>query len=474
MKSKRKLFSITFCVISSLFISSCATLDSLQEQLSSLFSSGTSGSQKNGNQNMTKISSNPYKIPEDYSKAYSFRTDKPHPAAKKIPSNITKMKTSNPAEYVRKCCELINSTSEDDFEKVKIAHDIVALNVKYDAKSFWAGTLPPQDCENVLKTGFAVCEGYSNVLKKFLDTLGFQNSKVSGYARGVGTSLLAENSTDSNHAWNMVKIENAYYFIDSTWDSGYMNGKKSVQKYNTDWLFIKPEHFIFTHFPEKKSQQLLKEPVSIEEFLRLADFRPKFFEFAENFVIKDAELPKKTNQVLNSIQFEYELTKDYVLDFSVTLTEKNRRLENLVFTQTEENLSDTVIQFPEPGTYQIQVFYYKKSGNQGTGCAEFFVTAQEGSKIRYPTVYQNSFESKLVSPAEAPLKKGETYHFEIYCPDKNFAAVICGKNFSQMQKNGDGTFSLDFSVPKNAAQLNIGVSSTKAGSYQTVATYACR
>ena len=73
-----------------------------------------------------------------------------------------------------------------------------------------------------------------------------------------------------------------------------------------------------------------------------------------------------------------------------------------------------------------------------------------------------------------PEKKDETYHFEINCPSKNFAAVICGKNFSQMQKNGDGTFSLDFSVPKNVSQLNIGVSSTKAGSYQTVATYICR
>ena len=93
---------------------------------------------------------------------------------------------------------------------------------------------------------------------------------------------MAENNMDSNHAWNMVKIENAYYFIDSTWDSGYMNGKKSVQKYTTDWLFIKPEHFIFTHLPERQQQQLLKEPVSNTEFLKLADFQPKFFEVAEN------------------------------------------------------------------------------------------------------------------------------------------------------------------------------------------------
>ena len=474
MKSKLKFFLITFCVILSFIFSSCATIDFLQDAISSLFGNENSNVQNNESQTITKISSTMYKIPEDYSKAYSFRTDVPHPVAKKIPTNITKLKTSNPAEYVNKCCEFINSNSTDDFEKVKIAHDIVALNVKYDAKNFWAGTVPPQNYENVLKTGYAVCEGYSNLLKRFLDTLNFQNSKIVGYARGVGISLLTENNTLSNHAWNMVKIENAYYFVDSTWDSGYMNGKNSVQKYTTDWLFIKPEHFIFTHLPEKQNQQLLKEPISNSEFLKLANFQPKFFEVAENFVIKNGELPKKTNQDLNSIQFEYETKTNYYLDFSVVQTEKNKRFENLIFTQTNENILNTVIQFPEAGKYQIQVFYYKKTESQGSGCAEFFVNAQEGSQIRYPRVYQNSFDAKVICPIEMALKKGETYHFEINCPSKNFAAVICGKNFTQMQKNDDGTFSLDFTVPSSVSQLNIGVSSAKTGSYQSVATYICK
>lgn len=43
-----------------------------------------------------------------------------------------------------------------------------------------------------------------------------------------------------------------------------------------------------------------------------------------------------------------------------------------------------------------------------------------------------------------------------------------------MQKSDDGTFSLDFTVPINVSQLNIGVSSAKTGSYQTVATYTCK
>ena len=117
MKSKLKFFFITFCVVSSLIFSSCATIDFLQNTISSLFGSEKSNVQNNESQKMTKVSSAMYKIPEDFSKAYSFRTDAPHPVAKKIPANISKLKTLNPAEYVNKCCEFINSNSTDDFEK---------------------------------------------------------------------------------------------------------------------------------------------------------------------------------------------------------------------------------------------------------------------------------------------------------------------------------------------------------------------
>ena len=42
----------------------------------------------------------------------------------------------------------------DNFEKAKLAHDITALLIKYDAASFWAGKIPNQDYSSVLKTSF--------------------------------------------------------------------------------------------------------------------------------------------------------------------------------------------------------------------------------------------------------------------------------------------------------------------------------
>lgn len=563
MKFTSKFVFIPILIIFSSFafvfsLNSCMSLDSFEEKLASIFdfeklfgsdsansdsadseSNNSSSDSENAGSNFenkktpitstsrpqspkgksagtnTKISSFNYAIPKDFSKAYSFRTDSPEEIAKKIPSEIKSLKTTNPASYVQKCCEFINANSSDGFEKVKIAHDIVALNTKYDAKNFWANTIPAQDYENVLKTGLAVCEGYSNLLKKFLDTLGFQNVKVHGYARGIGVSLLDEKSTASNHAWNLVKIENEYYFIDSTWDSGYMSGKNSVQRYTTDWLFIKPEHFIYSHFPTKQNQQLLENPLSSSEFLSLADFRPKFFEIAENFSIKSSKsdfdsdyksangnlikenssnenpidenssggnsarlsankfIEKQTN-VSDSVLAEYNLKDDCSLNFSVTQIATKQRKNNLSFTKTENRKTSTTIQFPTAGLYQIQVFYHTKNARQGWSCAEFFVNAENASSILYPQVYPNSFEAEILSPIEMPLKKGETYHFEIKCPEKKFAAIINGRNFVQMQKSENGNFALDFEIPANAKTLNVGASNSERGSYQTIATYSCK
>lgn len=525
MKLTSKFVFIPFLIIFSSFVfslNSCASLDSFEEKLASIFDfeklfgsdSANSDSADSESSNSssdfenkktpitstsrpqspkgksagtnTKISSFNYAIPKDFSKAYSFRTDSPEEIAKKIPSEIKSLKTTNPASYVQKCCEFINANTTDGFEKVKIAHDIVTLNIKYDAKNFWANTIPAQDYETVLKTGFAVCEGYSNLLKKFLDTLGFQNIKIHGYARGVGVSLLDEKSTASNHAWNLVKIENEYYFPDSTWDSGYMSGKNSVQRYTTDWLFVKPEHFIYSHFPTKQNQQLLENPLSSSEFLSLADLRPKFFEIAENFSIKSSKsafdsdyksankfIEKQTN-VSDSVLAEYNLKDDYSLNFSVTQIATKQRKNNLSFTKTENRKTSTTIQFPNAGLYQIQVFYFAKNARQGRRCAEFFVNAENASSILYPQVYPNSFEAEILSPIEMPLKKGETYHFEIKCPEKKFAAIINGRNFVQMQKSENGNFALDFEIPANAKTLNIGASNSERGSYQTIATYSCK
>ena len=173
-----------------------------------------------------------FTVPLSYDTAYSYRTDKPDPLMENIPQDIDNLRTSDQDEYIRQIVELINSNSENDFERVKKAHDLTALVLNYDAESYWAKTIPDQSYQNTLKTGLSVCAGYANVIKKFCDELKIFCIVVSGYARGVGTSpTAADTPNESNHAWNIVAINGVHYLIDCTWDSGYMEDKVSIKRY---------------------------------------------------------------------------------------------------------------------------------------------------------------------------------------------------------------------------------------------------
>ena len=84
--------------------------------------------------------------------------------------------------------------------------------------------------DDVLRRGTAVCEGYAGLYKELADQLGLQCKKISGHSKGY--SWTGKVPTSSNHAWNAVKVGDFWYFIDSTWGAGHLEGKKYVQKFS--------------------------------------------------------------------------------------------------------------------------------------------------------------------------------------------------------------------------------------------------
>ena len=54
--------------------------------------------------------------------------------------------------------------------------------------------------------GEAVCSGYTESFKTFMDMLGIENYTISGKAG------------NEQHIWNVVKLDNDWYQVDVTWD----------------------------------------------------------------------------------------------------------------------------------------------------------------------------------------------------------------------------------------------------------------
>ncbi|MGN7360604.1 transglutaminase domain-containing protein [Paenibacillus sp. SAF-054] len=94
----------------------------------------------------------------------------------------------------------------NDHEKVKVIHDWIVLNLKYDE------TLRKYTAYDGLSSGSTVCQGYSLLAYKMLTDAGITNRIVEGTAapRDTGVSQL--------HAWNLVLLDGKWYHLDTTWD----------------------------------------------------------------------------------------------------------------------------------------------------------------------------------------------------------------------------------------------------------------
>lgn len=404
-----------------------------------------------------------------YEEAYRYRNDTIDASIQHIPQNIQINRITDPDTYIRQIGEYILHNSKNDFEKVKKAHDLVCTLVKYDAESFWGNTVPDQNWKDTLITGRAVCAGYADLFKRICDEINIQCKIVHGYGRGVGTSPVEEKTpTTSNHAWNIVTVSNEPYLIDCTWDSGYMDGKIAKQKYTTEWLFVKPEQFIYTHFPEEPTHQLLGKVITAREFLSLPFLKPKYFELIETAGYQI----KKMNHVEGKFVLEYTIRDGYEFSFNIYKENSDEKEAHNSFTQFTGDTYKSYLTFPEQGRYLVRIFWKKAGELKGRDCGEFGVISSKGNATVYPKQYA-SFDKnvQVISPIEIPIEKGKKYEFKIKIDNKKYVALIYEKTFIHLEKNTDGIFCKEIIIPKSVDKIVIGIADTEVGDYERILEY---
>ncbi|NBC72630.1 S-layer homology domain-containing protein [Paenibacillus sacheonensis] len=111
-------------------------------------------------------------------------------------------------EQARAILAAIIQPSMTDFERELAIHDYIVLHTAYDYANFQRGTVPADSYTmyGLLTNGIAVCQGYAYTAQLLLRMAGIEAYYVRGSAN------------DGPHAWNKVKIGDAYYNLDVTWD----------------------------------------------------------------------------------------------------------------------------------------------------------------------------------------------------------------------------------------------------------------
>lgn len=147
---------------------------------------------------------------------------------------------------------------DSDYDKALALHDWVAKNIFYDTDSVDGNTnAAPYIATDVLKSRRAVCLGYANLYASLCRSLNIPCNVVTGYALGFGTGDTRWNNenistTDGNHAWNEVYIDDRWVIVDTTWDSknkltdnvGYKNENISHLFFDANLKFFSNNHRI--------------------------------------------------------------------------------------------------------------------------------------------------------------------------------------------------------------------------------------
>lgn len=141
---------------------------------------------------------------------------------------------------------LSNIEGKSTVDKIRYIHNYLIDNIQYDQ------TIQKDNIYNIygaLVQHVSVCEGYAKALQYLLSSAGIENIIVTGTATN-------NNGETENHAWNYVKIGNAWYALDVTWDDpiiiggGKINDKIRYQYFLKGSRTMDENHYLSNQFTE--------------------------------------------------------------------------------------------------------------------------------------------------------------------------------------------------------------------------------
>lgn len=127
------------------------------------------------------------------------------------------------------------ATGSSEVAKVKIAHDLIINQVQYDHNYNTESEDNPfhQSAYSVFCDDHTVCAGYTKAFEMLMNGAGVDAMAVTSY----------DAYTNSGHAWNIVNINDSWYYVDCTWDdwdgeSGYEVGYYFFNRSKSKLMYI--------------------------------------------------------------------------------------------------------------------------------------------------------------------------------------------------------------------------------------------
>ena len=152
---------------------------------------------------------------------------------------------------------------------------------------------------------------YAELYNSTANKVGVKSYVIAGYTKQNGFVDYIP------HAWCASFIDSAWYIIDPTWGSGYIQNSKFVKKTNEFYFKAKPEQMVKSHMPFDPLWQFLNYPVTNQEFyegktginknkpyFNYPDTLMQFEQQSDSLKLKSSSRRIEQNGVKNSLVFD--------------------------------------------------------------------------------------------------------------------------------------------------------------------------
>lgn len=143
--------------------------------------------------------------------------------------------------------------TQDDYEKIKYVYERLIRDTDYDV-----GSEENQNIYSVFVGKASVCQGYAKAFQYLMNRLGVECTLVQGKVIGTG----------EGHAWNLVRSNGEYYYVDTTWGDISYKSEETLPRISYDYLCITTEQMERTHTLNEDMQMPCCTAVADNYFVR--------------------------------------------------------------------------------------------------------------------------------------------------------------------------------------------------------------
>lgn len=232
------------------------------------------------------------------------------------------------------------SAETTQYEKIKYVFEYIIKTTEYNLDS--------QDNQNIYSIFVnqqSVCAGYAKATQYLLEKMGIFCTYVVGTARGRDA-----------HAWNLVRIDGNYYYVDTTWGDPVFSGESAQielkeDNIDYDYLCCTEEELLKTHEISDK----VTLPPCTSDIYNYYKLNGMYYETYNSVTALEAMNHSIQNQDAKTV-FKYTDTENYEL--------AEQDMKNWLLEQAAQNLAQwyrlEVVQYYyqlEPATNKIIIYW---------------------------------------------------------------------------------------------------------------------